>query len=136
MLSLKPSGRPVKFGKFINSHLFGREQENNAAAYLRKQGLKLVCKNYHSRFGEIDLIMMDKSTLVFVEVRYRRHNTFGGAIGSVSISKQHRIRVTASQFLQSQKKFQHLMCRFDVIGISQRTGDTMQKFHWVKDAFT
>ena len=53
----------------INQNNAGLLAENLAASYLIEQGLKLLVKNYHCRFGEIDLIMQDKNTLVFIEVR-------------------------------------------------------------------
>jgi Holliday junction resolvase-like predicted endonuclease len=61
----------MHFGRFINSQVFGNAQESKAALYLSSQGLKLLCRNYRSRHGEIDLIMSDSNTLVFVEVRCR-----------------------------------------------------------------
>ncbi len=126
----------MKFGRFANSHLFGREQETKAAGYLRTYGLKLIGSNYHSRFGEIDLIMLEKSTLVFIEVRFRRSNNYGSPIATVSLQKQKKIRLTAAHFLQKHEKFQHLNCRFDVIGLSCLTGSAKYKFDWIKNAFS
>ncbi|MDP1996955.1 MAG: YraN family protein, partial [Gallionella sp.] len=61
----------------------GAQAEQHAARYLQQQGLKPVAQNYRSRFGEIDLIMQDGATLVFVEVRLRRSANFGGAAASI-----------------------------------------------------
>lgn len=59
-------------GRSINSQVFDKAQEPKAARHLRSQSLKLLCRNYRSRHDEIDLIMTDSNTLVFVEVLYHR----------------------------------------------------------------
>ena len=106
----------------------GDHYEKIAGDYLRLQGLSLITSNYRSRYGEIDLIMRDKNVLVFVEVRYRRNSSFGGAAMSVTPDKQRRIALTALQFLQKNKKTNH-HCRFDVIAVSER------ETQWIKSAF-
>lgn len=68
----------------------GQITEEIAAQYLNKQGLTLLAKNVHSRQGEIDLVMKEHDTLVFVEVKYRKNNAFGGAISAVSYKKQQK----------------------------------------------
>ena len=106
----------------------GNASEKLACKYLTDRGLSLVVTNYHSRFGEIDLIMQDKDVLVFVEVRYRKSNTFGGAATSVTPAKQRKITLTAMQFLQKNKKTD-VMCRFDVVALDEG------KTEWIKSAF-
>ena len=106
----------------------GDQNEKIASDYLRLQGLSLVTSKYRSRYGEIDLIMRDKDVLVFVEVRYRRSNRFGGAAMSITPGKQRKIALTALQFLQKNKKTSH-HCRFDVVAISERETE------WIKSAF-
>jgi putative endonuclease len=89
-------------------------------------------KNYHCRRGEIDLIMQDHNTLVFIEVRYRKNDRFGSALESINYKKQVKIIITAEHYLlQNTHSFSGY--RFDVIAISptQQTHDTI----WVKDAF-
>lgn len=86
--------------------------------YLEQQGLTLVTSNFHSRFGEIDLIMKDKEDLVFVEVRYRSNALFGSAAESVNYSKQQKIIKTAQFYLLNEKKYQQLNCRFDVVSVT------------------
>ncbi|MBT5718940.1 MAG: YraN family protein [Gammaproteobacteria bacterium] len=118
----------------------GKAQESRAADFLRSKGLKLLSTNYHSRFGEIDLIMSDSGTLVFIEVRYRANGLFGGAAASVTVAKQRRIRLTAAHYLQTHTGLQHCPCRFDVLGLSggadanSQTG--AQRFDWIKNAFS
>ena len=91
----------MHFGRLINSQVFGNAQEPEAARYFRSQGLELLCRDYRSRYGEIDLIMTDSNTLVFGEVRYRRSEYFGGALNSVTSIKQKKIRLIAAHYLQA-----------------------------------
>ncbi|HZV61953.1 MAG TPA: YraN family protein [Methylophilaceae bacterium] len=107
----------------------GGQAEALAAAYLQKQGLHLVTSNYHCRFGEIDLIMRDANTLVFVEVRLRSNDNFGGAAMSITATKRQRLVQTAQQYLQQNGD---CTCRFDAI--LMRTVD-MQSIEWIKNAF-
>lgn len=109
----------------------GDLHEQNALDYLKGKGLKLLDSNHHSRHGEIDLIMQDKDTLVFIEVRYRRDKSFGGAALSVTPAKQRKIALTALQYIQRKGKSE-MPCRFDVIAI---TGDNGDKSQWIKSAF-
>ena len=119
----------------LNSRLFGKQQESRAAAYLIRRGLKLIQSNYQCRLGEIDLVMTDKQQLVFVEVRYRRGQLFGTAVESVGRAKQQKIRNSAAHFLMAKSEFSHLMCRFDVVGISPRPGSSRLQFNWIRNAF-
>lgn len=108
----------------------GAPAEQWAAHYLQKQGLKLIEQNYRGRFGEIDLIMQDGDTLVFIEVRLRRNTDFGGAAASIDIHKQKRIISTSQQYLSG---LAHIpACRFDAILMSDTQGKNAQ---WLKNAF-
>ncbi len=95
----------------------GNKAENQALKYLKKHGLRLVKKNYLTKIGEIDIIMLDNDTLVFIEVRYRTNNYYGDAITSVNYNKQKKIIRTAKVFLQQYPKYEDFICRFDVIGV-------------------
>jgi len=104
--------------------------------YLQQQGLKLLAKNYHGRRGELDLVMRDENTVVFVEVRYRKSNTYGGALESITTSKQEKLRMTAEQYLQQETELKY--GRFDVVAMSEKVqnkGSTIYSFEWIKDAF-
>lgn len=107
----------------------GSEAENIAAIYLQQKGLKLLARNYQSRYGEIDLIMQSGKTLVFVEVRLRTNSHFGGAAMSVTSSKQQKIIKTASHYLQQHGSAD---CRFDVILMSKPSEDAIE---WIPNAF-
>ena len=74
--------------------------EDIAAEFLQRQGLVLLVTNYRNRTGEIDLIMSDDQTLVFVEVKQRRDSQFGRPEESVDIAKQAKLRRTAASYLQ------------------------------------
>ena len=108
----------------------GAQAEQRAVQFLQRQGLKLIAQNYRSRFGEIDLIMQDGTSLVFVEVRMRRNAGFGGAAASIDAHKQQRIVRTAHQYLAS---LAHIPpCRFDAILMDDMNDQNMQ---WLKNAF-
>jgi putative endonuclease len=110
----------------------GKEIEDLVSAYLQQQGLKLVAANYRGKMGEIDLIMIDKDTLVFVEVRYRQNADYGNGVATVSKGKQLRIKKTAAGYLQQHNLYDKIKCRFDIIAVS---GKSQHGFHWIKDAF-
>lgn len=110
----------------------GAAFEQLAATHLGRAGLTTLAQNARSRFGEIDLIMRDGGTLVFVEVRYRRSSAFGGAIGSVDAKKRAKLAIAAAQFLQRTPALAALPCRFDVVAIS---GVEPYRIDWVRDAF-
>lgn len=93
----------------------GQRGEDAALAYLLRQGLALVARNFRCRRGEIDLIMQDGDTLVFVEVRSRAPGRHGGAAASVTPRKQARLLAAAESYLQGLR--QPPACRFDVIAI-------------------
>ncbi len=97
----------------MNENNAGLAAEKLAATFLSAQGLKIVTQNYHCRFGEIDLIMTDASTLVFIEVRLRSNKQFGSAGASITPQKQQKLMLTAEHYLQQNATKN--ACRFDVI---------------------
>ncbi len=107
----------------------GIAAEKIAADYLIKQGLSLITQNYSCRFGEIDLIMHDGKTTVFVEVRLRSNDRFGGAGMSITQSKQSKLIITAEHYLQHHG---NIACRFDAILMNKT--DTAH-IEWIKNAF-
>ena len=108
--------------------LLGQSAEARAEAYLVKQGLTLVTRNWRCRFGEIDLLMHDAGVLVFVEVRLRSRSDFGGAAASVTPAKQKKLLAAARQYLAALKTLP--LCRFDVVALS---GEAPPE--WIKNAF-
>jgi len=115
---------------FQPSNSQGVKSEKQALSYLQEQGLSLVCRNYYCRFGEIDLIMRDRDTLVFIEVRYRKNSDFGGALASISKGKQAKIIKTARHYLAQLETEPY--CRFDAIAIEQHANAPQ----WIQNAFS
>lgn len=105
----------------------GREAETQAAAYLEGCGLHLIARNFRVRGGEIDLIMRDHATLVFVEVRQRKRSGFGGAGASITAAKRRRIVLAARHWLAWRGD---CACRFDCVLINDA------RIEWLRDAFT
>lgn len=105
----------------------GAQAEQWACAYLQQRGLKLLERNYRCRMGEIDIVMRDVETVVFVEVRYRSNPGFGGALASIDARKQSRILAAASHYVQRHK----LECptRIDVVGVRDRI-----RIDWLSNA--
>lgn len=93
----------------------GRQAEDDALAYLLLQGLQLLQRNYLCRGGELDLIMRDGASVVFVEVRLRSGARFGGALASITPTKQRRMVVAAQTWLLGQTRLP--ACRFDALCI-------------------
>ncbi len=112
----------------------GKDAESLACRFLQAQGLALIERNYRRRPGEIDLIMVDADSLVFVEVRYRRQDRFGSGADSVDRRKQAKISACAQLYLQAHPEMAARPCRFDVISISGDAGDPAVE--WIRDAFS
>jgi len=111
----------------------GSDWETAAESFLQKRGLKSVTRNFYSRFGEIDLVMLDGATLVFIEVRYRSNRYYGTGAASVTPVKQRKVVSAAKHFLQRKKQFAMQPCRFDVISIGKENGRTVM--NWIRSAF-
>lgn len=107
----------------------GEAAESLAAAFLRAQGLSITARNYHCRFGEIDIVARDGKTLVFVEVRQRRSDDFGGAAESITAAKRARIIAAARHYLARSRGSPP--CRFDAVLIR---GDP-PRIEWLRNAF-
>ena len=116
----------------LNKNNAGLEAEKLAATFLTQHGLKLVTQNYHCRFGEIDLIMQDAKTLVFVEVKLRSSSQFGGAAASITPQKQQKMILTAQHYLQQSQYNVEPACRFDAILMNK---SDLQHIEWIRNAF-
>lgn len=97
--------------------LLGKEGERLAERYLQKKGYKLLQRNYRCSGGELDLIVLDRRVIVFVEVKTRTGSAFGTPFEAVEYRKQQRM-IRAAQFFLAQKGLQQRDARFDVVGIS------------------
>ena len=115
--------------------LIGNSGEDLALDFLTRRGLNLVQRNYQCRLGEIDLVTLDQDTLVFVEVRFRRDLSHGTAVETVTPAKQKKIARCARHYLMHNPRFNHLPCRFDVVGLSFTTDSRGADIQWIKHAF-
>jgi putative endonuclease len=111
----------------------GRAAEDAALRFLLSMGCVLLQRNYRCRLGEIDLIVRDGESLVFVEVRARDSDTFGGAAASVDRGKQRRLAAAARHFLMTHPRAAIRPARFDVIAISGDSGERAPR--WIRAAF-
>lgn len=109
-----------------DKQIIGENAEARALEYLRQQGMTLVERNFSCKGGEIDLIMQERNTLVFVEVRKRADTRYGGAAASITARKQARLVLAAQLFLQRYRM--PPACRFDVIAMD---GEAVS---WLKNA--
>lgn len=112
----------------------GASAEDAALAYLQGEGLALLARNARYPFGEIDLVMREGATLVFVEVRFRRPSRFGGGALSVDANKRRKIARAAQAWLSSHRQYSQVGCRFDVVAAMPGT-DGIQ-CEWIRAAFT
>ena len=125
-------------GKVVNTRQAGAHWERSAESFLVAQGLRLLQRNFSSRMGEIDLIMEDDKTIVFVEVRYRKNSHFGGGVESITIHKQNKISRTAAWYLVKNPHRAEQFCRFDIISIGSISSDPQikdQGIDWIQNAF-
>ncbi|MEQ1518096.1 MAG: YraN family protein [Usitatibacteraceae bacterium] len=124
----------MKLAQLFGTRKTGDDGEKLAETYLTKQGLTLVERNYRCRYGEIDLIMREGETLVFVEVRLRKplrgQADFGGALASITGSKQAKLIATAQHYLTGLKQMPP--CRFDAVLLN---GLRVTDVEWLKNAF-
>ena len=109
------------FNKLINRPSLTKRQqgsfyEQKARVFLESQGLRFVAANQAFKGGELDLIMQDGQTVVFVEVRQRKSNRFGSAVESIDYRKQQKWQTAANMWLQARNQsLDTANCRFDVV---------------------
>ena len=133
----------------VDSHHFsklGDWAEYQASEIMTQQRFKILARNYHSRFGEIDLIALNDQTLIFVEVKARAKTSHALAIETITISKQKKIYKTAMIFLQQNPEYEGLYYRFDVFcfdfhkkiakNLQQNFSELSYDLEWIENAFT
>lgn len=106
----------------------GEQAEALAADFLRGEGLRITARNYRSRYGEIDLIAREGATVVFVEVRSRASDAYGGAAASITAAKRGKLLKTARHYLAGITP--PPPCRFDAVLI---TGEP-PRIEWIRNA--
>lgn len=107
--------------------------ERRARAELERAGLHLLASNYSTRHGELDLVMRDGDSVVFVEVRYRRSASHGDAAASVTASKQAKLILAAQHWLAAHPQHARRPCRFDVVSYDG-PAEAVQ-MNWLRGAF-
>ena len=113
----------------LSRRVIGDRYEDAARLYLEDHGLRFVRAKFLCRFGEIDLVMLEREVLVFVEVRYRRSGGYGGALASITKTKQQRLISAAHVWFAAHPWDTGRPCRFDVMAFE---GDAVE---WVRGAF-
>ncbi len=117
----------------MDRNRIGMDAEQRAELWLRQQGLTLLQRNAQCRLGEIDLIMQEGDQIVFIEVRARASQRFGGAAASVDWRKQQKLIRAARFMLSRNPHWSQLPCRFDVLAFEGDSESTPPI--WYKDAF-
>ncbi|TAL83369.1 MAG: YraN family protein [Rhodanobacter sp.] len=107
--------------------------EQRACVELEAVGLRLLARNYTTRHGELDLVMYHGETVVFVEVRYRKHAGYGNAAASVTATKQTRLILAAQHWLAAHPRYARSPCRFDVVSYDGPAAQA--QMHWLRAAF-
>lgn len=120
---------------YMSSHnlKLGRVSESLAADYLKNKGYKIIAVNYHTRFGEIDIIAEDSSVVCFIEVKSRADYSFGHPKEAITPRKQYKISQNALAYIKD-KGLLERSCRFDVLTIIA-ANDRGIEFELLKDAF-
>lgn len=113
-----------------NHKIIGNAGETIAQNYLQTQGCTITQRNYHSRFGEIDIIAESDDSLLFIEVKYRKNERFALATESITPSKQQKMRLTIETYLQEFPTNKPL--RIDLITI---IGQEPFQITWLKNIF-
>jgi len=117
----------------IDRRARGAAVEAAALACLLGHGLRLLARNARFKVGEIDLVMRDGASVVFVEVRYRANAAYGGGAASVDRAKRRKLVRAAQLFLKRQPAFARMPCRFDVV---EAHGDPARpELRWIRAAF-
>ena len=109
----------------------GKDAERHALEHLQQQGLRLLAQNWLCKRGELDLVMLDGDTVVFVEVRYRKNTQWGGALDSIDGRKRQKLIFAAQYFLQCESRWANSPCRFDVVAIDSK----LDQLNWLQNAF-
>ncbi len=113
---------------------FGNRGERLAAKHLRRQGYKIIARQFTNRFGEIDIIARDGDCTVFVEVKTRKSDAKGHPTESVHAGKQRQLTRAALAYLKQQGLLES-RARFDVIAITWPADGTPPQLEHFKNAF-
>lgn len=110
----------------------GQYYEIKAESFLKGHGLKPITRNYWCKLGEIDLIMQDKDTVVFIEVKYRKSQQYGGALHALTFAKKTKLKKAIQHYIQHHQ-LQNNALRVDFIAIN---GQNPYQFNWIKNVLS
>lgn len=114
-------------------HQFGQASEMRAEQFLVAKGYRIIDRNVRLSIGELDLVADDQGVIVFVEVKGRSTEAFGGALSAVDRRKRAKLARLAAQYL-AQRRWSDKLCRFDVVLVQGRSSDSGQIEH-IPNAF-
>lgn len=117
------------------SKQLGDWAEQLACDHIKAQGWHILGRNFHCRGGELDMIATRQQILTFIEVKYRRSNTYGGPLASITANKRRRLIKAAQIYLQQHPQFKSHSMRFDLIAISGRPTNKLE-LQWLPSIFT
>lgn len=111
----------------------GRIAEDLAVAHLVRHGLRILARNVRCRGGEVDIVGLERDTVVFIEVRLRGSQRFGGAAASITAEKRRRVVLAAQWWLAGKgRAFATHACRFDAMLFDT---PAPERLDWVRAAF-
>lgn len=113
----------------------GTRGEKIAVKFLKKNGYKILQRNYNARFGEIDVIGYDRGTVCFIEVKTRQSQSFGPPELAVTQAKRNHIIKAAQKYIR-ENKLEDVCCRFDVVSVQLSNDGKSQEVSLIKNAFT
>lgn len=114
------------------SQRFGQKAEDLATRHLKRQGYRIVARNYRTRAGEIDIIAREGASLVFIEVKGRQSTRYGSAKAAVTPRKQRQVAKVALWYLKETDQM-GAKARFDVVAVTRKGGDVAIEI--VRNAF-
>lgn len=118
------------------THQKGSAAEDAALFFLQQRGFVVLAQNYHTPYGELDIVAQRQQLLLFVEVRLRKAGALVSAAESVTLRKQQKIIQSAQHFLQQHNSYASCDCRFDVLALTpQRTPAGSYAMEWIQAAF-
>ena len=112
----------------------GKTGEDLACQELRRRGYVILARRYRTRHGEIDIVAMDRQVVVFVEVKTRSSDAFGGPLAAVTFRKRQRLIRMALDYLV-RRGLSGVACRFDVVGVRAGDAEAAARVEVVTDAF-
>lgn len=118
----------------MNKREKGKLGENIASEFLKKKGIRIIERNYFTKYGEIDLIGIQNQTIIFIEVKLRNSDNYGLPWEGIDSKKINKIQKSAMLFLQK-NNYDKFDCRFDVISLNYDSSTDCYKINWLENQF-